>query len=116
LVPPDPPLISPPISPPLHSTARARPPTECPEDLTPNAATAAFIERHCQGAQVDRELAKFIAYWRGRGEKRADWQHTLRNWMEKATPSDRRPGPAPSSPARRSEGMAALMEIVERSR
>ena len=65
--------------------ATAPPATRVPEDFKPDEKHAALAKE--LGVSVDRELVKFIDYYRGmpgaKGTK-ADWPATFRNWLRKS--------------------------------
>lgn len=65
-----------------RSKPRAR--SQCPADLKPDSTTAstAWVLGFPQ-ALLDRTVAEFIDYWRGRGDLGADWQATLRNRLRR---------------------------------
>lgn len=65
-----------------RSKPRAR--SQCPIDLKPDATTASTAwELGFPKALLERTVAEFIDYWRGRGDLGADWQATLRNRLRR---------------------------------
>lgn len=65
-----------------RSKPRAR--SQCPLDLKPDDTTAATAwELGFPKALLERTVAEFIDYWRGRGDLGADWQATLRNRLRR---------------------------------
>jgi hypothetical protein len=65
-----------------RSKPRAR--SQCPADLKPDPTSASTAwELGFTQALLDRTVAEFIDYWRGRGDLGADWQATLRNRLRR---------------------------------
>lgn len=78
------------------SKATRTPKHPIPADYQPDASVVS--EARAAGVDLDREIAKLRDWATGKGERKADWHATARNWIRSA--ADRRQGPAPT-PIRR---------------
>jgi len=54
------------------------------DDWTPDPANLEAIRQRHPTVNVDVELANFRDHWIGKGERRANWDATLRTWMRNA--------------------------------
>jgi hypothetical protein len=99
---PDPDNDSDPVSdPPLPPKGRKRnPKTLIPADWKPTPETLAWCAEH-RLPEPDFQVLPFVTYWQGRGEARADWQATFRNWMTSPYRKDRPHGQQHESAAER---------------
>ena len=71
--------LIPPLVPPKKETSTG---TKIPDDFMPNETCLNVAqEEGFDNAGLNREIAKFIDYWKGTGKTRVDWQATFRNWL-----------------------------------
>ena len=73
--------ISTPIPPklPEKKNGRSKPKRNIPTDWQPDASCVEACAS--RGFNLEFERAEFIDYWLSRGDARADWNATFRNWM-----------------------------------
>jgi hypothetical protein len=91
-----------PNSPPSVGRAQKRR-AQIRDDWKPTEADIAWQRQEgITDTAARRELPRFIDHWRGKGEPRADWSATWRNWLRRAgefTPNGRgQPAPSPHVP------------------
>lgn len=65
------------------ATKKAAPKRRLPEDFRPNDAHIRLADE--LGVDLRAEFEKFVDHWRSKGETRADWDATLRNWIRNST-------------------------------
>jgi hypothetical protein len=58
---------------------------QLPADWQPNEADAARLRASFPNVDIEHETHVFRDYWASRGEARADWSATWRNWIRKAS-------------------------------
>lgn len=64
--------------------SRAKPKRRITTDWQPDQSCADACAQ--RGFNLETERAEFIDYWLSRGDARADWQATFRNWMRTKRP------------------------------
>lgn len=88
-----------PIAPPhkgngeVHRRRQRVPATPCPARFELTDEMVQWAEK--QGVSLDQvrpQTERFIDHWKSKGELRADWDATWRNWMRKAVEFNRRAG------------------------
>ena len=101
------------VSPSPPAPAKAQRKHRLPDDFAVDLAMRAWAQENAPLVDVDRELDRFADYWRGRGDTKADWIATWRNWMRKAQEDLERaprrvrpPRPTPPLSPRRDDGDA----------
>jgi hypothetical protein len=60
---------------------RASRPARLPEDYAITEAMREWAAEHCPAVDLDLHHERFCNHWWGKGETRADWAATWRNWM-----------------------------------
>lgn len=89
----------------VPAAPKAKPATKSllPDTFVVDLDMRAWAQENAPNVDADRELERFSDYWRSKGERRADWTATWRNWMrraqEDAARRPQRPG-RPRPPAR----------------
>jgi hypothetical protein len=63
---------------------RAKPATLIPDPFEVSGAMRAWAAERVPGVPVDHESEKFVNHYRAKGERRADWVASWRNWLLKA--------------------------------
>lgn len=77
--------------------------TSFPKPFFITAEMVQWANENVPGIDLNYETTQFADYWRGRGERRADWVATWRTWVRKAKrdhdqrEARSRPKPAPDS-------------------
>lgn len=75
-------------------TRKTKRKTAVPDQYPITAEMIIWANERAPATDLTLETEKFLNYWKGRGETRADWLATWRNWMLNAqTYSSRRTGP-----------------------
>jgi len=67
--------------------------TALPHGWMPDRAVIDAMRAECPAVDVEAEHRKFADYWLSKGERRADWTATWRNWIRRASET-RRPAAA----------------------
>lgn len=65
-------------------SSRAKPKHPLPEAFVTTPAMSEWALEKAADVNIDRETERFMNYWRGTGQAKADWVATWRNWMLKA--------------------------------
>lgn len=86
---------------------------QLPHDWQPDEADVAKLAASFPNVDIDHETDCFRDYWASRGEARADWQATYRNWIRKAASFAKAPVTRLQG---RPAGRAAAIGEVNRSR
>lgn len=73
---------------------RERPPKAIADDWEPSDADLAWCGEHYPHLDPWPIAREFRSYWLGRGDKRANWSWTFRNWVQKIAARSEQRGPA----------------------
>lgn len=97
--------------PPLPPKGRKRQAkTLIPGDWAPSQETVDWCAQH-RLPDPDFQRLPFVTYWQGRGEARADWQATFRNWMTSPYRKDRPNGHQQNESAAQRNGRRFTEEL-----
>lgn len=80
----DVPATKPPRKPKAEPKPRAKPKHPLPDAFVTTPAMSEWALEKAPSVNLDRETERFMNYWRGNGQPKADWVATWRNWMLKA--------------------------------
>lgn len=71
--------------PPAKKSQRSKPKKRIPENFTVTPALITWVEENdYAGINLSAETDRFIDYWKGKGEAKADWAACWRTWIRNA--------------------------------
>lgn len=96
LNPPSPEISESPVDPKPETEPKPKRKTRLPEPFNVSGDMRKWAVERAPGVSLVNETEKFVNYWRGNGQTKADWIATWRNWMLKAQEdANRRMNPPP---------------------